>query len=56
MSFWGFLASVVPVDLLAGLKTTGSYLLSRKATIQYPEERKEPADRFRGMFGYSLER
>lgn len=56
MSFFGFLASVLPVDLFAGLATTGKYLFARKATIQYPEERKEPADRFRGMFGYSLER
>lgn len=56
MSFWGLLAGVIPVDLLAGLRTTGKYLFTRKATIQYPEERKEPSPRFRGMFGYSLER
>ena len=27
-----------------------------RETVQYPEKRLEPKDRFRGMFGYSLER
>jgi NADH-quinone oxidoreductase subunit I len=52
MSFLDFL----PLDLLKGLGVTGRYLLKKKVTIQYPEERREPADRFRGMFGFSEER
>jgi|YNPNPStandDraft_1061719.scaffolds.fasta_scaffold09030_4 NADH-quinone oxidoreductase subunit I len=56
MSLWGFLAALVPVDLFQGLAVTGKYLLRKKVTIQYPEERREPADRFRGMFGFSEER
>lgn len=56
MSFWGILASVIPLDLLTGLKTTGKHLFARKVTVQYPEQRQEPSPRFRGMFGYSLER
>jgi NADH-quinone oxidoreductase subunit I len=56
MSFWGFLATVVPVDLLQGLKITGGFLFKRKVTVQYPDKRLEPADRFRGMLGYSEER
>jgi NADH-quinone oxidoreductase subunit I len=52
MSLFGFL----PLDLIKGLGVTGKYLFRKKATIQYPEERKEPADRFRGMFGFAEER
>jgi NADH-quinone oxidoreductase subunit I len=56
MTLWAMVASVLPVDLLEGLRTTGKYLLRRKVTIQYPEKKREPADRFRGMFGFSEER
>lgn len=56
MSFWGFLSTVMPIDLLGGLKITGTFLFQRKQTIQYPDRRMEPTDRFRGMFGYSEER
>lgn len=56
MNFWTIVASFVPVDLFTGLKTTAKYLLTKKATVQYPEQRRVPANRFRGMFGYSLER
>jgi NADH-quinone oxidoreductase subunit I len=52
MSLFGFL----PLDLIKGLGVTGKYLFRKKVTIQYPEERKEPADRFRGMFGFAEER
>ena len=52
MSLFDFL----PLDLAKGLGVTGRYLFKKKATIQYPEERKEPADRFRGMFGFAEER
>jgi len=51
-----FLARLIPVDLFKGLGVTGGYLLRRKETVQYPEKRVEPTDRFRGMFGYDSER
>ena len=56
MSFWGFLASVVPVELAQGLGVTGRFFFNRKATIQYPEVKPVPKERFRGMFGFSEER
>jgi NADH-quinone oxidoreductase subunit I len=56
MSLWALIASVLPVDLAKGLSVTGKYLFRRKATVQYPEARVEPPDRFRGMFGFSEER
>jgi len=51
-----FFKTLVPVELFQGLGLTGAYLFRKKETVQYPEKRLEPADRFRGMFGYSLER
>ena len=56
MSLWGLIASVVPVDLFKGLSITGKYLFRKKATVQYPEVKLTPTDRFRGMFGFSEER
>jgi NADH-quinone oxidoreductase subunit I len=56
MSLWGFLTSVLQIDLAQGLSVTGKFFFHRKATIQYPEVRPEPAGRFRGMFGFSEER
>lgn len=47
---------LIPTDLFAGLRVTGGYLFKKKFTIQYPEKRMEPADRFRGMFGYDVDR
>ncbi|HUP61127.1 MAG TPA: NADH-quinone oxidoreductase subunit I [Thermoanaerobaculia bacterium] len=44
------------LDLLEGLKTTLRELFKPKVTIRYPEERMEPADRFRGMFKFSYDR
>ena len=44
------------LDLFAGLSLTGRHLFRRKATVQYPEERTEPADRFRGMFRLDIDR
>jgi NADH-quinone oxidoreductase subunit I len=52
MSVFAFL----PLDLAKGLGVTGRYLFRKKATIQYPEQRREPADRFRGMFGFDENR
>jgi len=56
MSLWGLFASLLPFDLVQGLGVTGKYLFRRKVTIQYPEKKPIPADRFRGMFGFSEER
>lgn len=36
-------------ELLKGMRLTGSYLLSRKFTIQYPEEKTPQSPRFRGL-------
>jgi len=45
------------LDMLEGLKTTLRELFKfAKATIRYPEERLEPANRFRGMFKFSFDR
>ena len=56
MTLKDFLSRLIPLDLLKGLGVTGGYLLKRKETVQYPEKRLEPTDRFRGMFGYDPER
>ena len=56
MSLWGLFASLLPFDLAQGLGVTGKYLFRRKVTIQYPDKKPVPADRFRGMFGFSEER
>jgi NADH-quinone oxidoreductase subunit I len=56
MSVSEFFRRLIPVDLFKGLKVTGGYFYRRKETVQYPEKRLEPADRFRGMFGYDSER
>jgi Formate hydrogenlyase subunit 6/NADH:ubiquinone oxidoreductase 23 kD subunit (chain I) len=44
------------LDMLEGLKTTLRELFKPKVTIRYPEERLEPANRFRGMFKFSFDR
>lgn len=36
-------------DLLIGLKLTGLYILKRKITVQYPEEKTPSSPRFRGI-------
>jgi NADH-quinone oxidoreductase subunit I len=41
------------LDMLEGLKTTFRELFRPKVTVRYPEERMEPADRFRGMFRFN---
>ena len=38
------------LDLFSGLGITFRSLFKKKVTIQYPETRREPANRFRGMF------
>ena len=54
MTFKEFLTALVPVELFKGMSLTGGYFFKfqKKETVQYPEARLEPKDRFRGMFGY----
>ncbi|HNX50974.1 MAG TPA: NADH-quinone oxidoreductase subunit I [Thermoanaerobaculaceae bacterium] len=56
MSLRKLLTDVFHLDLLGGLWQTARFTMTRKATVQYPEKRLEPAPRFRGMFGFSEER
>ena len=45
-----FADKILLFDLFAGLGITFRNMWKKKVTVQYPEERKEPAHRFRGMF------
>jgi NADH-quinone oxidoreductase subunit I len=56
MSLWALVCSLIPLELGQGLGVTGKYLFRKKTTVQYPEQKMEPKDRFRGMFGYDSER
>jgi len=56
MSVSEFIGKLIPMELFAGLRLTGGYIFRKKVTIQYPEQRMEPTDRFRGMFGYDVDR
>jgi NADH-quinone oxidoreductase subunit I len=56
MGFMDFLKRLIPVELFRGMAVTGGYFFKGKETVQYPENRVEPKDRFRGMFGYDGER
>ena len=51
-SFSQWLKNLLLIDLLIGLGTSGKHLFRKKFTVQYPERRIEPADRFRGMFRF----
>src|SRR5262249_44029623 len=42
--------------LFDGLSAPGRHLLKKKVTIEYPEQKKLPSDRFRGMFRLDEER
>jgi NADH-quinone oxidoreductase chain I len=44
-----FLKKFFLVDMLLGLSVTLRHYFSRKVTIQYPEQVKEPGTRFRGL-------
>jgi NADH-quinone oxidoreductase subunit I len=44
------------LDLFEGLKTTWKSFWKKKVTVEYPEQRMEPSDRFRGMFRFSYDR
>ena len=45
-----FADKIMLLDLFAGLGITAKNMFKKKVTVQYPEERWEPAARFRGMF------
>ena len=44
-----FLKSFVLLELFKGMALTGRYALSRKVTLQYPEEKTPLSPRFRGL-------
>ena len=44
-----FLKSFMLVELFKGMVLTGRYALSRKVTIEYPEEKTPLSPRFRGL-------
>ena len=41
--------SLFLLELLRGLRLTGSYMFAKKFTVQYPEERAPISPRFRGL-------
>jgi len=42
-------ASLMLTELVKGLRLTGKYMLSRKITVMYPEEKTPKSPRFRGL-------
>ncbi|MGD1982743.1 MAG: NADH-quinone oxidoreductase subunit NuoI [Chromatiaceae bacterium] len=44
-----YFRSLFLFELLKGLSLTGSYFLSRKFTLQYPEQKAPVSPRFRGL-------
>ncbi|HPR63503.1 MAG TPA: NADH-quinone oxidoreductase subunit I [Thermoanaerobaculia bacterium] len=40
------------IDLFVGLYTSWKHMFRKKFTVQYPEERIDPTDRFRGIFKF----
>ena len=44
-----YIRSLFLFELLKGLSLTGSYFLSRKFTLQYPEQKAPVSPRFRGL-------
>jgi NADH-quinone oxidoreductase subunit I len=47
--FVQFIKSLFLLELLKGMRVTGSYLFARKFTVQYPEEKAPISPRFRGL-------
>ena len=56
MALKKWLDKLTLLDLFDGLSVTGRHLFKKKVTIQYPEQKKLPSDRFRGMFRLDEER
>lgn len=44
-----YFKSLLLIDLIKGLATTGRHLLSRKVTVRYPEEKTPQSPRFKGL-------
>ena len=44
-----YLKSLTLWELFKGLRLTGRYLIDRKITVQYPEEKTPQSPRFRGL-------
>ena len=44
-----YLKSLTLWELFKGLRLTGGYLMARKVTVQYPEEKTPQSPRFRGL-------
>ena len=51
-----WLDDVLLLDIFGGLRTTLKHLRRPADTVEYPEQAKTPADRFRGMFRLDEER
>ncbi len=49
MKIWNAIKSLFLWDLLKGLRQTGSHLIERKLTVQYPDEKTPQSSRFRGL-------
>ena len=45
----GYFRSLFLLELLKGMRLTGSRLFDRKITVQYPEEKTPQSPRFRGL-------
>jgi NADH-quinone oxidoreductase chain I len=56
MALKKWLDKILLLDLFDGLSVTGRHLVKKKVTIEYPEQKKLPSDRFRGMFRLDEER
>ena len=56
MALKKWLDKLTLLDLFDGLSVTGRHLFKKKVTIEYPEQKKLPSDRFRGMFRLDEER
>ena len=51
-----FLDRVLLLDIFAGLRVTATHGARKADTVEYPEQAKEPSERFRGMFRLDEER
>ena len=51
-----FLDRVLLLDIFAGLRVTATHGMRKADTVEYPEQSKEPSERFRGMFRLDEER
>jgi len=51
-TFGQWFKNLLLIDFIVGLITSGKHVFRKKFTVEYPEKRLEPTDRFRGMFQY----